>query len=730
MSWFGEQIQARLRKDKRQVSDALIDLSSSVTGKRGIYSAVNSDTSDTIAAIKEICSYFQVEIPEKIPKKKDINEQIEFILRPSGVMRRRVKLEDKWWKNGSGPLLAELKAGGVAALIPGKVSGYKFRDRATGEYISVTKENIDLFEEEAFCFYKPLPQCPLTAKDLIRYLTKGLSVMDIILIGTASLFVTLLGTFTPMITQIIFSDIVPSGHRILVISVTVLLLSVAFSSYLLKATKSALQNRINTKLDVMLQNAIMGRVINLPPQFFKEYSSGDLAQRIQSVNMLCTLLTEVIFGTGLTTLFSLAYIIQILFIAPSLAGIAFLTVLIEVIIMGIGVYRKLNIIRREMIGETKVYGVVFALFSGIQKIKISGSENRAFAKWASVYKEKAEAKFHRPLLVTGQDSLISVITLLGTLVIYYVTVRENVSMAQYMAFTSAFGMATASILQFSALTEVIAYMKPILEMAHPILAAQPEISENKKEVHSLSGLIELNHVSFRYKKDGPLIIDDLNLQIKPGQYVAIVGTTGCGKSTLMRLMLGFETPERGAVYYDGQDLAQMDLKSFRRNIGTVMQNGKLFAGDIFSNITISAPWLNLDAAWEAAEMAGMAEDIKNMPMGMHTIISEGNGGISGGQRQRLMIARAIAPKPPVLMFDEATSALDNITQKQVSESLNSLKSTRIVIAHRLSTIKECDRIIVLDKGKIIEDGTYEELAAQNGFFAELVKRQQIHLTSE
>ena len=222
-------------------------------------------------------------------------------------------------------------------------------------------------------------------------------------------------------------------------------------------------------------------------------------------------------------------------------------------------------------------------------------------------------------------------------------------------------------------------------------------------------------------------MDKLSLKIRPGQYVAVVGETGCGKSTLMRLMLGFETPQMGAVYYDGQDLASLDLKSLRRNIGTVMQNGKLFQGDIYSNIVISAPWLNMDAAWQAAELAGIADDIRSMPMGMHTVISEGSGGISGGQRQRLMIARAIAPKPRILFFDEATSALDNITQKKVTQSLNSLKCTRIVIAHRLSTVRCCDRILVMEGGRIAEEGDYEELIRKDGIFARLVARQQLDL---
>jgi ABC-type bacteriocin/lantibiotic exporter with double-glycine peptidase domain len=321
------------------------------------------------------------------------------------------------------------------------------------------------------------------------------------------------------------------------------------------------------------------------------------------------------------------------------------------------------------------------------------------------------------------------ISLVGTFVMYWAALESGIGVADYYAFNTAYGMVSGAFMSLASIALTVAQIKPIMDMAKPILDAVPEIAENKQVVTKLSGGIELNNVSFRYTETMPNVLEDFSLKIKAGQYVAIVGTTGCGKSTLMRVMLGFETPQKGAVYYDGKDLATLDLKSLRRNIGTVMQNSKLFSGDVYSNIVIAAPWLTMDEAWEAAEMAGIAEDIRHMPMGMHTIISEGAGGISGGQRQRLAIARAIAPKPKVLMFDEATSALDNITQKQVSDSLEKLKCTRIVIAHRLSTIRACDRIIVLDKGKIIEDGTYDELIAKNGFFAELVERQRLDVSN-
>ena len=367
----------------------------------------------------------------------------------------------------------------------------------------------------------------------------------------------------------------------------------------------------------------------------------------------------------------------------------------------------------------------YAIITGVQKIRLSGAEKRAYARWAKLYAQQIALSYNPPLFLRANSAFGLTISLAGTIVMYAMALQSGLGVSEYYAFNTAYGMVSGAFMSIAGIAMSIAQFKPIWEMVKPIMDAVPEVSEGKQVVNRLSGSIELNNISFRYDETMPLVVDDLSLKIRPGQYIAIVGATGCGKSTLMRLMLGFEKPQKGAVYYDGKDLSTLDLKSLRRKIGVVMQNGKLFQGDIFSNIVISAPRLTMDEAWEAAEMAGIAEDIRRMPMGMHTIISEGSGGVSGGQRQRLMIARAIAPKPKILMFDEATSALDNLTQKTVSDSLEKLKCTRIVIAHRLSTIRQCDRIIYLEKGKILEDGTYDELIALNGKFAELVERQRL-----
>ena len=314
----------------------------------------------------------------------------------------------------------------------------------------------------------------------------------------------------------------------------------------------------------------------------------------------------------------------------------------------------------------------------------------------NLYSDSAELTYAPPTFLKLNSVITTGISLVSTILLYDLAVRNGVSQSDYYAFTAAYGAVMGAFTSLSGIALSVSHIRPILEMAEPFLKAEPETSEQREIVTQLSGSIELNHVFFRYTDNSPYIVNNLSLKIKPGEYVAIVGRTGCGKTTLMRLLLGFENPEKGAVYYDGKDISRLDLCSLRRNIGTVMQSGGLFQGDIFSNIIISAPHLTLDEAWEAAEKAGIAEDIRSMPMGMQTIISEGQGGISGGQKQRIMIARAIAPKPKILIFDEATSALDNKTQKQVSDALDAMGCTRIVIAHRLTTIRHCDRILVLD----------------------------------
>lgn len=725
MGWFDEQIKQRKENDDSVFSDSFVNLAGAVMGSK-ISAALNDNRQITKNAIDEILKYYHVksrEVPDNI---RDMNEQLEYLLRPYGIMRRTVHLEKGWYRDACGAMLATKKdSQEVVALIPTGMAGYSYFDRESGKRIKVSRKNEGLFELEGIAFYKPFPLKKIGVPALMKYVLGTLSVADLVFFCLATLAVTLVGMLSPKINHIIFSDVVENESMQLFFAITVFLVCVSVSTLLFGVMKSLLMARINTKLSLAVEAATMMRVMSLPPSFFKNYSAGELSGRAQYIGSLCNMLISTLLSTGLTSIFSLVYITQIFTYAPALVLPALAIIIVTILFSLISSFVQMHISKSRMMLSTKESGMQYAMISGVQKIKLSGAEKRAFARWADLYAKGASYTYDPPMFIKINGVINMAISLVGTLVMYWAAVKSGIGVADYYAFNTAYGMVSGAFMSLASIALTVAQIKPIVDMAKPILDAVPEVSEKKQVVTNLSGGIELHNVSFRYTETQPNVLDDFSLKIKAGQYVAIVGKTGCGKSTLMRMMLGFETPQKGAVYFDGKDIATLDLRSLRRHIGTVMQNSKLFSGDIYSNIVISAPWLTMDEAWEAAKMAGIAEDIRHMPMGMHTMISEGSGGISGGQRQRLAIARAIAPKPKILMFDEATSALDNLTQKQVSDSLEKLKCTRIVIAHRLSTIRACDRIIVLDQGKIIEDGTYDELIAKKGFFAELVERQRL-----
>ncbi len=728
MGWFDEQIRQRKQNDDDVFADSFVNMASAVLGSR-VTTGLNDGSAAAKSAIDEILKYYHVksrEVPDSI---KDTNEQLEYLMRPYGIMRRTVKLENGWYRDAVGAMLGVMKESGrVTALIPAGFSGYCYFDPESGKKIKINRKNQRLFDIEAIAFYKPFPLEKIGLGSVAKYIAETLSPADFALIALATLALSLIGMLSPKLNNLLLATVLPSGSLRLLLSLAVFTVSVSVSSLLISATKEMITARINTKMSVSVQAAAMMRIMSLPADFFKEYGSGDLSSRAAHISSLCNMLVSAVLTTGLASVFSLIYISQIFVYAPLLVVPAITVILATVVFSLISSFTQMRIAKKQMELSAKESGMSYALISGIQKIKLAGAEKRAFARWGNLYAQNARLTYNPPMFIKINSVISLAITLIGNIVMYAAAVKSGISVADYYSFSTAYGMVSGAFMSLAGMALTVAQIKPILETVQPFFNAVPEISEGKEVITRLSGGIELTNVSFRYNENMPLILDNMSLKIRPGQYVAIVGKTGCGKSTLMRLLLGFEKPQKGAIYYDGRDIERIDLKSLRRRIGVVMQNGKLFSGDIYSNIVISAPWLTQKDAWEAAEKAGIAEDIRRMPMGMNTIISEGSGGISGGQRQRLMIARAIAPKPKILMFDEATSALDNLTQKKVSESLDSLKCTRIVIAHRLSTIKQCDRILVLEGGQIIEDGTYDELIAKNGSFAELVARQRLDIS--
>ena len=651
-------------------------------------------------------------------------EQLTGILRPRGIMMRDVKLVGEWWKECVGPLLGYTKDGRLVALTPTRTGlGYQYRDE-DGSFRKISKKEMaEVLKPTAITFTKALPLKPLTVKDLIKFTWSVVSGPNALLLVVCALVVVLLGMFTPMANKILFDTVIPTGDAGDLLPITGLLLGATIGTLLLSLTRNLYIIRIQHIVEMHVQNAVMARTFLLSPTFFSKNASGEITAKLQNVSVLASLVNEAIVGALLSAVLSVIYIVQVYIYGGKLLWPALLIIAVQIGLLIMNYLDSLRDNKYYTDKATKLSGLEYNLFAGIQKIKLTGSENRAFVRWLDKYSESVSLLYNPDFRNRLSEALSAVMGIAGTMLIFWSTLSEGVTTSDYIAFSSAFGMITAAIAQLNEIVPTLSQIKPMLNSVKPILEAVPEVEEKAPQVEELFGGIEVSGVSFRYQEDGPMILDDLSLRIEPGEYVGIVGKSGCGKSTLMRLMLGFEQPLTGGIYYDNYDLAKVDKASLRRKIGCCLQSGSLFTGDIFHNITITAPWATHEDAWNALRMACLEDDVRKMPMGLHTVVSEGGGGFSGGQKQRILIARALISNPDIIFFDEATSALDNISQKAVSDNLDQLMCTRVVIAHRLSTIRHCDRIIVLDKGKIAEEGTFEELMANKGLFYEMSIRQ-------
>ncbi|MBR1771861.1 MAG: NHLP bacteriocin export ABC transporter permease/ATPase subunit [Lachnospiraceae bacterium] len=725
MGWFEGQIEERKAADQKLLENAFVKAAGVVLGERNAQK-MRDESIIARDAIEEVMKYYHCKTDELPESLKTPEQQLDYSLRPHGIMRRAVELESGWYRDAFGPILAFTAGERLpVALIPGKLRGYSFKDPKTGQRTNVNLKNEALFEKEAICFYRPLPQKALKISDLLLYMKSCITMSDMIFVILMTFLVTLVGLVMPRIIQMLTGPVLASGKQSALIGIAISIVTVSLSSQLLSSVNNLATGRMNTKVSLGVEASMMMRLLSLPASFFRKYSPGELRSRSASISQLANMLVGLVMTTGLTSLTSLLYVTQIFRFAPMLVVPSVIIILVTEVFSIISTFVQIKLNRQQMELAAKESGLSYGMITGVQKLKLSGAEKRGFAKWLDAYSDGARLTYDPPMFIKINSVIMTAISLTGTIVMYFLAVKSGITPSDYFAFTTAYGMLMGAFTAVSGIALSAARIRPIMEMAEPFLKTVPETTDDKEIITSLSGKVELDHVSFRYDENSPYILNNLTLTFAPGEYIAIVGKTGCGKSTLVRLLLGFEQPEKGAIYYDGKDIGSINLPSLRRKIGTVMQDAGLFQGDIYSNIVITAPELTRSEAWEAAEMAGIADDIRAMPMGMHTLVSEGGGGISGGQRQRLMIARAIAPKPTLLIFDEATSALDNKTPKQVSEALDAMGCTRLVIAHRLSTIKHCDRILVLDGGRIVEDGTYDELIAQGGFFAELVERQRL-----
>lgn len=680
-----------------------------------------------------------ISIPPERVKKLDSIGLIRRVAQKANVQLRLIKLEKNWYTKDCGTMIGYYGAKKeMAAIIPQAPGHYSLVTKSMPDGIKITEAEAEKLDMDAFLCYAGFPRRKMRFRDLLRFMFRQCWRIDYRTILVVSFFAGIIPLITPVITETVFQNIIPIMDREGLVSVTQVLMVTSFTMAALSMIRSVSVIRIGSRLDMSVEAALWGRLLNMPEKFFRRFTTGELASRMRGFEAIKEVLSGTFVSTVFNTLFSFWSLLLMCWYSLKLTGVAVVIWAVWCVITVVIYWRVLSYQRKLIAATNAEAGLVQQIFAGLGKFRVHGAEEQAYNLWSKVFGET----WRWNLALRWQNNYNSIIgaaqPFILTMALYYFAVYGlqdsshaaadtekviiGIGYAQFLAFEAAFTAFNSTLNSVIPLIGKFFSIQPHIENLRPILEEIPENTTDKVEADPLSGGIEVSHLSFAYGEDNKDVLHDISFQVAAGENVAIVGHSGCGKSTLVRLLLGFEKPRSGAIYYDGQSLAELSLPSVRSQMGVVLQNGQLMSGDIFTNIVGQAA-LTQDDAWAAAEAAGIADDIRAMPMGMNTVISEGSENISGGQRQRIMIARALAAKPAILIFDEATSALDNHTQSIVTESLNKLKTTRLVIAHRLSTIKECDRILVMDKGSLVESGTYDELVAKNGIFAQLVRRQ-------
>jgi NHLM bacteriocin system ABC transporter ATP-binding protein len=655
-------------------------------------------------------------------------DRLGAILRASRIRARQVALAGEWWTEENGPLLAVRAADKqpVALLQEGVAGPYVLHDPRDQSAKRVDAAVAETLEPFASTLYRPFPAISLRARDLLRFAMWG-SRRDTVVVMAMIVCAALVGMVPAMATGVLFDTVIPGAQRSQLVQMTVVLLACAVVTALFTVAQSVALLRIETRASTGLQAAVWDRLLTLPLPFFRKYTAGDLASRAMAVDGIRQAMSGPTVSAMVGAVVALGNIVLMFWYSRTMALWA---MLIQVVVLAtslVGSWLQLRTQRAIAWTQSKLAGLVLQLLTSIAKLRAAAAEVPAFALWSRQFSEQRRLQYRTRVVSNWMAAFAAAIPVLANLVIFAIALPRiaetgELATGDFMAFLAAFTTSTTAILTGTPALVSVLNTIPLYEQAKPILETLPEVDVAKADPGSLTGEIEVQHATFRYHADGPPILRDVSVRIQAGEFAAFVGPSGSGKSTLLRLLLGFEALEAGAIYYDGQEIGGLDVQAVRRQMGVVLQSGRLMAGAIYRNI-IGATGASLDDAWAAARKAGLAEDIEAMPMGMHTILSEGGGTLSGGQRQRLLIARALVGRPRILLFDEATSALDNRTQAIVSASLESLQATRIVIAHRLSTIVNAHRIFVLERGRIVQTGTYAELMSQTGPFAELAKRQ-------
>ncbi|MFI1168766.1 NHLP bacteriocin export ABC transporter permease/ATPase subunit [Streptomyces sp. NPDC020801] len=651
-------------------------------------------------------------------------DPVEQVALASRVRTRAVRLGGRWWRENIGPLVGHRSLSGAPVALLWRRGGYVAVHPATGRETPVEKANAQEFEPRAVMFYRPLPDGRLGPLGLLRFTLRGTG-GDLLSLLVSGLVTVAVGALVPVATGRVLGQYVPRAQQgpIAQVCLAVMVGAVVAAAFMLMENLTIL--RLEGRIEATLQPAVWDRLLRLPTRFFTERSTGELASAAMGISAIRRLLAGVGPVVAQSVTVAAMNLVLLFWYSASMALAAIgVLVVIAAVFLGLGLW-QVRWQRRLVVLTNQLNNQAFQTLRGLPKLRVAAAENYAYAAWASQFARSRELQQRVGRIKNLTTVLGAVYLPVCTLLMFMLLAgpaRGSMSAAAFLTFNTSVTMLLTSVTQLTgAFVSAVAAL-PLFEEIRPVLDAAPEVRTASTRPGPLSGAIEARRLSFRYTDDGPLVLDDVSFQVRPGEFVAIVGPSGCGKSTLLRLLIGFDRPLSGSVLYDGQDLAALDQSAVRRQCGVVLQHAQPFTGSLLDVIRGTEPCTPQEAM-AAAEMAGLAEDIERMPMGLHTLVSE-SGSVSGGQRQRLMIAQALVRRPRILFFDEATSALDNDTQRTVIESTRKLNATRVVIAHRLSTVLDADRVVVMEDGRVAQQGPPAELLADTGGrLHELVRRQ-------
>ncbi len=683
-----------------------------------------------------------LKIPFTEPKEEscsvNITDRIRAICESSGVRYRQIALEEEWYLEDGGHCIGFLgPRHQPVALLWTDRGGYALVDPVNRKEQKVDATLAAQISPVGFEFYGSFPSEKLTRKDAMKFsfFGKGKKVAFVFFIGA---LVALLNIVLPFSSKFIFGKVIPDLNEKALVQLGIALLIAALSTAIYQLTQGFLVFRITSLAGNRLEAAVWDRLLKLPIRFFKRFTVGDLFSRVNGFVTARRAFNNYYVSLLLNLCFSIFYLIVMVLFSPALSMAAILVIALSLVIYFFCQNRIVGFQRASYEIKGKINGFIVQLIAGIAKIRVSGAEKRAFSHWAQLYAEAKKNDLKNQYYNSAIETTFSMIPILSTFVIFSVvinfvdqskgsmpTFHKILSAGDFFGFVTAFSFFSAAIItSIPAVSYLYKVLKPVWIRGAVIFEEPPEVDPRKREAGPLEGNLAVEQIVFRYDTKSPYVLHNVSFSVKAGEFVGIVGPSGSGKSTLIRLLLGFEQPETGTISYDGTDLAHLDLRSVRRQLGVVLQNGSLLAGTIYENLVCGGIY-SQEQVEKAIHLAAFDNDLKKFPMGLHTLLSSGGETLSGGQKQRLLIARALISNPKILLFDEAMSALDNRTQKQISRNIEELHVSRVVIAHRLNTVKLCTRIYLLNRGVITEEGTFDELLKRSGLFAEMARRQKI-----